>query len=240
MKIRVGTSGFSYNHWQGIFYPDKLSKERWLEFYAERFDSVEINSSFYHLPRASTLEAWRRRTPAYFVFVLKGNRFVTHRKNLKDCEDTVKQFYDLAGILKNKLAAVLWQLPPQLNVDTERLQRFLAILSSHPPVVLEFRNHTWYTEEVYSIMQRYNVSLCLHDMPSACCPDIAIGPLLYLRFHGPDGRYGGSYSNEFLMQRAKVVKNLAKGDIYAFFNNDFGGHAVSNARTFRGYLNSLQ
>lgn len=236
----MGTSGFSYNHWQGIFYPDKLSRERWLEFYAERFDSVEINSSFYHLPRISTLESWRKRTPAYFVFVLKGSRFVTHRKNLKDCEDALKQFYDIAGSLKNKLAAVLWQLPPQLNVDTDRLQKFVAILPSHPPAVLEFRNHTWYTEKVYSIMKRYNVSLCLHDMPSVCCPDIAVGPLLYLRFHGPEGKYKGSYSNEFLKQRAEVAKKLAKSDIYAFFNNDFGGYAVTNARTFRGYLTSLQ
>jgi uncharacterized protein YecE (DUF72 family) len=161
---------------------------------------------------------------------------VTHQKNLKDCEDAVKQFYEVAQTLKNKLTAVLWQLPPQLEVDAKRLQKFFAILPSKPPAVVEFRNPAWYTDEVYSIMEQHNVSLCLHDMPSASSPAIAIGPLLYMRFHGPEGKYRGSYSDEFLMETAMLAKKLAKNDIYAFFNNDFGGHAVVNARTFRGYL----
>jgi uncharacterized protein YecE (DUF72 family) len=237
VNVRVGTSGFAYDHWREVFYPDELPKRQWLEFYAELFNAVEINSSFYHLPRENTLASWAQRTPPGFLFVLKGSRFVTHTKRLKNCADSVALFYERVQHLGNKLAAVLWQLPPGLKSDRDLLLRFLELLPANPGPVLEFRNASWFTEEVFQVMQERGVALCIHDMPASSCPDIMVGPLLYMRFHGPLGLYRGSYAPEYLAQAAKFARGLAEGrDLYAFFNNDFGGHAISNARQFRDCL----
>ena len=236
--IRVGTSGFSYQHWKGVFYPEDLPQRRLLEFYCEQFDCVEINSSFYHLPRQTTLESWYERTPEDFLFVLKGSRYVSHIKRLKDCEEPVSVFYKRVEALQEKLALVLWQLPPSLEVNLSLFKTFLDLLPVKPTPVLEFRDPSWFTQKVYELLAAKGATLCVHDMPQSRCPEILIGLLLYLRFHGPGGEYQGSYPDNQLQRRAHWARQSGSRDIYAFFNNDIGGYAVQNAATFRELLQS--
>lgn len=236
MKLHIGTSGFSYQHWRGIFYPDTLPEDQWLEFYARRFDGVEINSSFYHLPFESVIKAWYRRTPGTFTFVLKGSRFVTHRKRLKDCRDSVDLFYRRARLLKDKLAAVLWQLPPRFKVNRRRLATFLGWLPPTPRAVIEFRDPSWFCNDAIALLEKHRAGCCVHDMPASQCPDIVTGGMVYLRFHGTAGHYSGSYSTAALRARANWVRSTHAAAVFAFFNNDADGAAVTNAQTLRRLL----
>jgi uncharacterized protein YecE (DUF72 family) len=175
------------------------------------------------------VRSWHDRTPAGFTFVLKGSRFVTHRKRLKDCGEAVGLFYERTKALKRKLAAVLWQLPPGLAADLELLEAFLERLPARPRAVLEFRNASWYTDKLYAVLRRHGAAFCIHDMRSGGSPDTVTAPLAYLRFHGFGTRYGGDYPDEHLRERAHRLKGLPVREAYVFFNNDVGGHAVKNA-----------
>ena len=234
--IHIGTSGFCYNHWKKLFYPADLPQRQWLEFYSERFACVEINNSFYRLPSEATLVSWRKRTPPDFIFVLKGSRYITHIKRLLGCKEAINIFYKRAGLLQHKLGPILWQLPPRFKINISRLKEFLDLLPANPIPVLEFRNSTWFTTEVYEVMEEKGTALCVHDMPSSNCPNVAVGPLLYIRFHGPTGRYSGNYTRAMLGKYVKWVKQTGAKNIYAFFNNDIGAHAIRNALTFHKQL----
>jgi uncharacterized protein YecE (DUF72 family) len=236
VKIHVGTSGFSYQHWKEIFYPSGVPQRQWLEFYAQNFDCVEINSSFYRLPRESVVESWQRRTPKTFTFVMKGSRAVTHISRLKDCRESVELFYESIRPLKRKIGAVLWQLPPGLKQDRALLESFLNLLPARPNPVLEFRNPSWFTEDVYALMRTKRTVFCMHDMRSSGCPDVVTAPIIYLRFHGPTGRYRGGYPDRMLKDRATWIQASGASEVYAFFNNDSEGHAVKNATTLRRML----
>jgi uncharacterized protein YecE (DUF72 family) len=236
--IHVGTSGFSYDHWKEAFYPKDVPKRSWLEFYSSRLDCVEINSSFYHLPRATTIASWYERTPNAFRFVLKGSRFITHHKRLNNCREAVALFYERAEGLKEKLDAVLWQVPPQLRLDLDRLEVFLDLLPPSPQPVFEFRDPSWFTESVYDTLHHRAAALCVHDMPGSHCPDLVIGTMLYMRFHGFDKAYGGDYPDDHLHERARWIQSTGARDGYVFFNNDIDGHAVSNAHALRHALAS--
>jgi uncharacterized protein YecE (DUF72 family) len=234
--IRVGTSGFSYEHWKGVFYPEDVPQRRWLEFYSGHFDCVEVNSSFYHLPKPSVVEAWRNRVPADFHFVLKGSRTVTHIKRLKDCQESVDVFYERAAALRDKLTAVLWQLPPGLHKDLGLLEEFVGWLPVKPTPVLEFRHRSWFMDDVFDMLNIRYAAFCVHDMESVNCPDIVTSPMVYVRFHGQAGRYRDDYPDEVLRSRAAWLTACGAEHGYAFFNNDIGGHAVKNARTLRQFL----
>ncbi|MCX7590334.1 MAG: DUF72 domain-containing protein, partial [Kiritimatiellae bacterium] len=158
MKTIVGTSGFSYSHWKGKFYPEDVPRDGWLEFYARRFNGVEINSSFYHLPFENVLRSWHRRTPEDFVFVLKGSRFVTHRCRLRNCKEPLQLFYRRVALLGKKVGAVLWQLPPGLQVDPQLLHNFLGSLPKRPSCVIEFRNPSWYREEIFALLEKHGAT----------------------------------------------------------------------------------
>ncbi len=236
MKLYIGTSGFSYAHWKGIFYPSELSPRAWLEFYASQFNTVEINSTFYHLPRPSVLTAWYHRTPAEFTFVLKGSRVVTHRQRLKDCRTSVERFYERALLLREKLGAVLWQLPPGLACNCSLLEEFLSTLPTGPLAVLEFRHQSWYRDDVYTVLRTYHSVLCIHDIAHGQSPDVVISPTVYLRFHGTSGRYRGGYSHGQLSERTDWILGSGVTTVYAFFNNDIEGHAVRDAVALRNLL----
>ena len=234
--IQVGTSGFVYQHWKGVFYPDDLPSTKWLQFYADHFDCVEINSSFYHLPKAETILSWKERTPASFKFVLKGSRFVSHRKRLKNCEDSVKVFYERAFLLEKKLAGDLWQLPPLFKKDLKALEGFLKMLPPKVPVFLELRHESWFDEETFSFLRKHKVAFCVHDLSGVDCPTVVTAPYLYIRFHGPSGRYRGCYPDSQLRSWAKWILKTGVERGFAFFNNDIEGYAVRNARTLRKFL----
>jgi uncharacterized protein YecE (DUF72 family) len=235
---RVGCSGWQYKHWRGDFYPADVPQSRWLEYYSRFFDTVEINNSFYRLPEASTFAGWASRVPMRMVFAVKGSRFLTHMKKLKDPEEPVERLFSRVRALGRHLGPVLFQLPPGLKADEPRLERFLSALPRDVRHVLEFREPSWYSDEIYELMQRHKVSLCLHDMHGSATGRLRVGPIVYVRFHGPSGRYQGGYPADRLRSWADWLDGEIEksSDIYAYFNNDVGGHAPRDAQTLRAML----
>jgi uncharacterized protein YecE (DUF72 family) len=232
--VNVGCSGWQYPHWRGDFYPAELPASRWLEHYAQRFDTVEINNSFYRLPEASTFAAWRRRAPAGFLFAVKASRFLTHMKKLKDPEEPIARFFSRAAQLGRSLGPVLYQLPPRWPLNLERLQVFLDALPRRRRHVIEFREPSWYDDRVFALLERHGVALCLHDMHGSASGRLSIGPFVYARFHGPS-QYSGSYSHAAVEEWADwLAERAAEGKrVFAYFNNDTGGHAPKDAARLR-------
>ena len=234
-RVYIGTSGYQYDHWKGIFYPEKLPKPEWFRHYCRHFNSVEINNTFYNLPDESTFEKWREQAPAGFSCVLKFSRYGTHIKCLKDPEDTVSTFMNRAEHLGNRLGPILIQLRPGWSVNIERLRSFLEILPANRRWAFEFRNPDWLSDDVFDLLKKHNAALCIHDMLEHHPVEIT-ADWVYLRFHGD--HYSGSYSKAFLAARAdQVAGYCAEGlDVYAFFNNDAEGHAVRNAMDLSKYI----
>lgn len=237
-RVRVGCSGWLYRHWSGDFYPKNLPQSRWLEHYATVFDTVEINNSFYRLPARETFEAWARRVPRDFLFAVKASRYLTHMKKLKDPEEPLARFFESAGGLGRKLGPVLYQLPSRWRFDRGRLEAFLRALPPRRLQALEFREKSWYDEEVFRALREAAVVLCTHDMAGSESPRAAVGPLAYLRFHGSGARYGGRYPSAWLSRWAAWIRErAAEGiDVYAYFNNDAEGHAPRDAVRLRERL----
>lgn len=232
IKKHIGCSGYYYNHWKNIFYPEGLAKNKWLPYYAQYFNTVEINSSFYHLPLDSSLNNWYNITPANFTFTLKGYRFITHMKKLNvDAELTelVNVFQRKAYLLKDKLACILWQLPGSVKADTNKLETFCRILDISIPQVFEFRHTSWFTPETLEILKNNNCTLCILSAPGNL-PEIleTTSNVAYIRFHGINGWYNDNYSNEQLDKWAEKIRSLQAEQLYAYFNNDFNGFAVNN------------
>lgn len=238
MQYYIGTSGWHYDHWRQSFYPERLPKAKWLEFYSCYFNTVELNNSFYRLPSEAAFANWYNSSPANFTFAVKVSRFITHIKRLKDIEEPLDNFLDRAKILKEKLGPLLYQLPPSMHRDYGRLESFLSILPSGPRHVLEFRHQSWLDGEVFEILRRHNVGLCVFDMPDFSCPLAATADFAYIRFHGSTGLYSSSYSDEELVEWARRLGGLAAEvkAIYIYFNNDAEAFAVKNAVTLSGYL----
>jgi len=234
-RLRVGTSGYQYDHWRGLLYPKGLAKRRWFAHYASRFDTVEINNTFYQLPGEHTFDAWREEAPEGFCFALKFSRYGSHLKHLKQPEDTIGRFLERARRLGDTLGPILVQLPPRWSPDLARLEAFLQAAPRDRRFAVEFRDPRWLCEPVYEILRRHGAALCVHDLVEKHPREIT-ADWTYLRFHGE--RYAGSYSHQFLTAEAlRIRRSLARGlDVYAYFNNDLGGHAVRNARDLRRYV----
>lgn len=235
--LRVGCSGWQYRHWRGDFYPAGLRASRWLEHYAAMFDTVEINNSFYRLPEPQTFAAWQSRVPPGFRFAVKASRYLTHRKKLIDPDEPVERLMSRAVHLGPALGPVLYQLPPRWSLNLERLEAFLRVLPPDIVHVVEFRDPTWYVDAVFEALTAHGVSLCLHDMEGSATGLHRVGPVVYLRFHGP-ARYQGAYPAERLATAARWCSaQLAAGAaVYAYFNNDIGGHAPRDAARFRALV----
>jgi uncharacterized protein YecE (DUF72 family) len=243
--IYIGTSGFSYDHWKGVFYPDKLPANRRLSFYCSRFDSVELNVTFYRLPREETFRRWFDETPDDFRFVLKGSRLITHLKKLASCEQPLAELAARSAELKHKLLGFLWQLPVSFHDDGGRLRSFLELLGSVLPHVLhcfEFRHASWFAPEILDLLRRRSACLCVADSPSYPGEKVLTSRACYLRFHGGKQLYSSGYTAEELAAWARTAKDwLPELDILlAFFNNDAQGFAVRDAEAFRGMLHKTE
>jgi uncharacterized protein YecE (DUF72 family) len=239
-RIRIGCSGWEYPHWRGDFYPDDLPRAAWLSYYASRFDTVEINNSFYRLPEAATFARWREAVPGAFRFAVKASRYLTHMKKLKDPAEPLDRLFSRARALGPGLGVVLYQLPPRWQCDVERLDAFLGELPAVPNAV-EFREPSWYCEAVFSALARHKAALCLHDMPGSVPPRRVVGPFVYVRFHGSGPRYGGGYPASALEDWAGwLTERRHEGlPVWVYFNNDAGGHAPRDAARLREFVEKL-
>lgn len=236
--IRIGTSGWHYNHWTGLFYPAELPKSKWFEYYAKDFDTVEINNTFYQQPKQSSLERWYKQAPKHFIYSVKANRYITHIKRLKDTSEALERFFEGVGILKEKLGPVLYQLPPSLHKDIDLLRSFIRLLPEKLPAVFEFRHKSWFSEDTYELLNQFGLSFCVHDMPGIVSPRTITADIIYVRFHGPTGKYAGSYSKSALKNWAQWIKEHTKDicSIYVYFNNDIHANAIDNARQLKEQL----
>jgi uncharacterized protein YecE (DUF72 family) len=237
-RVLIGTSGWEYPHWRGVFYPRDLPLERWLEHYADRFATVELNNSFYRLPEAATFAAWARRVPAGFVMAVKASRYLTHLKRLREPAEPLDRLWTRARRLGTHLGPMLYQLPPRWRRNEERLAAFLEAVPRRRPQAVEIRDPDWYAPSVEALLERHRVALVLHDMPGSARQRDPIGPIVYVRFHGSGQRYGGAYPAQRLTAWAdRLVEWTASGaDAFAYFNNDAGGHAVRDAVRLHEYL----
>lgn len=234
-RLRVGTSGFHYPHWRGVFYPPGLAPAQWLRFYAQQFAAVELNNTFYRLPEAAVFDRWAAEAPAGFLFALKFSRYGSHLKRLREPARTVPPFVERAARLGPHLGPVLVQLPPRWGADPQRLDAFLAETPPHLRWAVEFRDPSWLNEEVFAVLAAHRAALCLHDLLDRH-PRRLTADWVYLRFHGD--RYQGSYSRGQLDAAAAEIRDWLAGglDVHAFFNNDQCGYAVANARELSGLL----
>lgn len=236
--IRIGTSGWVYDDWKGRFYPADVGSEAMLPFYAQTFDTVEVNNTFYQLPSADSVDGWRERSPEGFLFAVKMNRYVTHRKNLLEPEEPVARFLDRVGRLDRKLGPVLVQLPPHWHVNVERLRSFITLLPQDRRYAFEFRHRSWYINEVYEALETGECAFCLHDHEDAPSPTEITADFIYVRFHGTEGGYHGEYAEEALAEWARKFAGWEEEglDVYAYFNNDWQAHAVENGKRLRRLL----
>jgi uncharacterized protein YecE (DUF72 family) len=235
-RIHLGTSGWHYKGWVGLFYPAKIPAKKMLNFYAQHFDTVEINNSFYHLPLPSTYDSWHHNSPGNFLFAVKGSRFITHMKKLKDPRTSSKKFFDGVERLGEKLGPILFQLPPNWHVNLERLTTFLEALPKGHRYVFEFRDESWLMPEVYELLSKYKAAFCIHDLARMQTRLKITADFSYIRFHGPgEAKYAGSYSTQALEKWAQRIMDWRRRevDVYAYFNNDVGGHAVENSKKLK-------
>jgi uncharacterized protein YecE (DUF72 family) len=236
--VRIGCSGWIYRHWRGAFYPEKMAQRLWFDHYAATFDTVELNTSFYHLPKPETFAKWRDQAPAGFRYAVKAPRFITHMKKLKDCDEPVAEFLSRARNLGEALGPLLYQLPPRWAYNRARLQDFIALLPADLTHVFEFREPSWLTKEVLALLDSSGVSFCAHDMTGARTERWAAGPIAYVRFHGGEGKYWGRYPDEGLLAWADWLVAEASGgrDVWCYFNNDIYAHAIHDALTLRSMM----
>ena len=227
----IGTSGWSYPHWKGPFYPADLPDSQLLDYYCQHFRTVEINNSFYHLPSEAALEQWRRTTPADFVFAAKASRYITHMKKLKEPEDSCKTFLDRMAILGRKLGPIVFQLPPRWHYNGKRLAALLACLPRSHRYAFEFRDPDWINDEALALLQRYNAAFCIYELAGFRSPLHVTADFVHIRLHGPEGAYQGKYDGRTLASWARRIQGwLDEGrDVYIYFDNDEAGYAVENA-----------
>jgi uncharacterized protein YecE (DUF72 family) len=234
-RLYVGTSGWSYRDWAGVFYPPELEATEWLTFYARNFSTVEINASFYRLPFASMVESWRRKAPVGFLYAVKGNRRITHLKRLRDVEEECTRFLDRIRPLGDRLGPVLWQLPPRFPADPSLLENFLDQLPSGFQYAVEFRDSSWLRDDVLDCLRAHKTALVA--VSSRRMPMVVefTGDFLYLRFHGLAGGFAHDYTEEELRPWVETtVRALNAGlDVFAYFNNDSHCRAPKNAREFQ-------
>lgn len=234
-QVRIGTSGYQYSHWRGDFYPKDMPVSQWFDHYSKTFDTVEINNTFYKMPEASTFSDWKKAAPQNFLYSIKYSRFGTHLKKLKDPDSHVSYFLDRALRLEQTLGPILVQLPPNWKKNLDRLESFLKVLPGELRWAIEIRNTTWFCDELYELLKRFDTALVIHDMiPDH--PKKVSTHWTYFRFHGKN--YSGNYSTKQLDSIASEIRGHLRHarDVYVYFNNDLGGHAVWNALELKKML----
>ena len=239
--IHIGTSGWHYDHWRGPFYPEGLGPAEFLQFYRQKFHTVEINNSFYRLPSEKALVDWRESVPPGFVFAVKGSRYITHMKKLQDPEESLKPLMERLPLLGDRLGPILFQLPPRWRFNAERLRGFLAALPRDYRYALELRDPSWINQEACRILREHGAAFCIYELAGRISPKEVTADFVYIRLHGPGGAYQGRYHRETLAAWAEdIAAWAAQGKaVYCYFDNDEAGYAALNALEIQDMLAGL-
>ena len=239
-ELSIGTSGWNYKSWKNDFFQGVVQK-KWLEHYSSKFNAVEVNATFYRLLQENVLRGWKERTPEDFYFAVKGSRYTSHTKRLKDPEEAIRKQWDNLNILQEKIKVVLWQLPGSMQKNTERLQNFLQVLSKIWPEnrhVMEFRHTSWFDSEVAQLLEEFNCGTCISDAADWPMWDQVTSDLAYVRLHGNRETYVSSYTEEELQQWADRIQDwLEQGiGVHVYFDNTDGVAAPNNALRLKELL----
>lgn len=251
-KIFIGTSGWFYPHWQGVFYPKELSSKHKLRYFSKYFKTTEVNYSFYCLPKPSTYQNWYSQTPEDFLFAVKASRFITHIKRLKGVRKAWKLFLKNALNLKEKLGPILFQFPPNFKEDEKRLERFLELLRCPSSAIcrgrasvklrfaFEFRHESWCDKKIYNLLKKYNAAWVIADSPSFPKSEQITADFVYIRMHGSKVLFSSKYFKKELRSLALKIKKWHKQgkDIFVYFNNDAFAHAIKNTKELSSLINS--
>ena len=230
-RVRIGTSGWTYAHWRGTFYPAGTRQQDLLAAYADRFESVEINNTFYNLPSAETVATWRAQTPADFRFAAKASRYLTHMKKLKHPGEPLERLFGCIDGLGDKLGPVLFQLPPRWRMNPDRLESFIEALPGGRRYAFEFRDASWHHRRILELLAQRRAAFCIFDLAGLRSPIEATADFVYLRLHGPGGPYQGSYDGRTLSGWARRMLGWSRAgkDVYCYFDNDQKGYAPRDA-----------
>jgi uncharacterized protein YecE (DUF72 family) len=235
-NIHIGTSGWHYPHWKSRFYPVGLPESKQLAYYAESFDIVELNNTFYKLPTEAAVLRWKETSPRGFHFAVKGSRFLTHMKKLKDPGAGLERFFSRIDLLGSKLGPILFQLPPRWEIDCDRLRVFLEALPSGNRYAFEFRDPSWHTESVYQLLAKFQAAYCIFDLGGFHSPLRLTADFTYIRLHGPGAKYEGTYEDSQLRSWAKRLREWDLTAAYVFFDNDQAAFAIQDANRLRAFL----
>ncbi|MGC8777259.1 MAG: DUF72 domain-containing protein [Candidatus Caldatribacteriaceae bacterium] len=233
----IGTSGWVYSHWKEVFYPLDVPQKDWLSFYAQFFDTVEINASFYHLPPASTFARWKAQVPPFFLFAVKASRYITHVKKLREVEEPLGRFYDALQGLGTHCGPLLFQFAPRTGFHRERFFAFVELLDPSFRYVFEFRHPSFFCPEVYEILSQHDIALCLADTPFFPYEEVLTASFVYLRLHGSESLYTHCYRDGELERWAEKIDRFREArEVFCYFDNDYQGFAVQNALRLKELL----
>ena len=238
--IHIGTSGWHYAHWRGPFYPKDLAPKEFLRYYQHQFQTVEINNSFYQLPSEKALIDWRETVPSSFIFAVKGSRYITHMKKLKDPGQSVPPLFERIQLLADRLGPILFQLPPRWHFNAKRLRGFLEALPRDYRYALEFRDTSWLNPEAYHLLRKHGAAFCIYELAGRISPQEVTADFVYIRLHGPGGAYQGRYDRQTLAGWARAISAwTAQGlTVFCYFDNDEAGYAALNALELQEMLSS--
>ncbi|KTC84481.1 DUF72 domain-containing protein [Legionella brunensis] len=238
-NCRIGTSGWSYTGWIGQFYPEKIKAHCILPYYAATFDTVELNNSFYQIPKEKNIKTWLELTPANFIFSCKANRYITHTKKLHDVTESVKRLLTSFSHFEEKLGPILFQFPPYWPLDIGCLRSFIENLPQKYLYTFEFRHKSWFCEELYELLNTHQMTLCFHDYKTYQSPKVVTGQFIYIRMHGPNKEgYQGSYEDYKLAEYAQKIINWQENGkaVYFYFDNDEKCRAPHDAQRLKKIL----
>lgn len=237
-KVRIGTSGWFYGHWDSVFYPEDLQTKDLLPFYAQSFDTVEINTTFYHLPKEESVKNWHDRVGKGFVFSVKLSRYITHQKKLLCDKKSVQIFLKLMKPLKSKLGCILIQLPPSFGYDYVRLETFFEMLPKKKRFAVEFRNESWFTKDVMELLRKFHIALCISDIKKYPIAETITSDFVYIRLHGSQRAYKGEYGPKRLKPWLNKITKWANSglDVYCYFDNDEKGYAIADAKLLKSLM----
>jgi len=230
-KIRIGTSGWHYDHWRGPYYPEEMHAEDFLEYYCREFHTVEVNNTFYQLPEKKTLRGWTGTVPKDFLFSVKASRYITHMKKLKDPKESITRFFRRIEAFGSHLGPVLFQLPPRWKVNPEGLSEFMEQLPSGHRYTFEFRDQSWFDDRVYRLLSEHEAAWCIYHLAGRLAPKKVTTDFIYIRLHGPGGAYQGQYDDGTLPGWAGAISAWSRAgkDVYCYFDNDQKGYAAHDA-----------